>query len=95
LNEPLDAHAQGFRDARGSTSCRGFAVGRTVFQEPATKWLAGIADDAELKRAVRANFEALIDAWRDARARTSVAESWGGCRSETGAALPSRGASSA
>jgi 5-dehydro-2-deoxygluconokinase len=94
LNAPIDALAKGFRDARGSTTCRGFAVGRTVFQEPATKWLAGIADDAELKRAVRANFEALIDAWRDARARTSVAESWGECRSETGTGLPSRGASS-
>ena len=94
LNAPIDALAKGFRDARGSTTCRGFAVGRTVFQEPATKWLAGIVDDAELKRAVRANFEALIDAWRDARARTSVAESWGECRSETGTGLPSRGASS-
>jgi len=94
LNAPIDALAKGFRDARGSTTCRGFAVGRTVFQEPATKWLAGIADDAELKRAVRANFEALIDAWRDARARTSVAESWGECRSEAETGLPARGASS-
>jgi myo-inositol catabolism protein IolC len=79
---------------RGARLVRGFAVGRTVFQEPATKWLAGIVDVAELKRAVRANFEALIEAWRDARARTSVAESWGECRSEAETGLPARGASS-
>ena len=34
----------------------------------ARAWLAGAIDDAALKRAVRANFEALIDAWQDARA---------------------------
>jgi len=65
-----------------------------VFQEPATKWLAGIADDAELKRAVRANFEALIDAWRDARARTTVADSWRECRAEAETEPTFRGASS-
>ena len=43
--------------ARASRSCRGFAVGRTIFQEPAGAWLAGAIDDAELKRRVRANFE--------------------------------------
>ena len=80
LNAGLDTLAKGFRDARGSTTCRGFAVGRTIFQEPATKWLAGALDDAGLVRAVRANFEALIDAWRDARGPTSVAESWNACR---------------
>ncbi len=41
-----------------------------------------------------ASVDTLIQAFRDARARTSVAESWGECRSETGTGLPSRGASS-
>ena len=81
LNAPVEALARGFADARGSASCRGFAVGRTVFQEPATKWLAGAIDDNEVKRAIRGNFEALIDAWRDARpATTTVATSWDACR---------------
>ena len=61
----LDALAQGFRDARRSKTCRGFAVGRTVFQEPSARWLAGALDDAGLKRAIRGNFESLIDAWRE------------------------------
>jgi 5-dehydro-2-deoxygluconokinase len=51
-----------------------------VFQEPATRWLAGALDDAGVKRAIRANFETLIDAWREARAATSTATSWNECR---------------
>ncbi len=31
----IETLAKGFRDARGSATCRGFAVGRTIFQEPA------------------------------------------------------------
>ena len=80
LNAAIDALAKGFEEARGSTTCRGFAVGRTVFQQPATQWLAGAIDDAALKRAIRTNFEALVDAWREARAATTVAGSWVECR---------------
>ena len=80
LNAGIETLAKGFLDARGSATCRGFAVGRTVFQEPSTKWLAGAIDDAALKRAIRANFEALIDAWQDARSPTTVAGSWDECR---------------
>jgi 5-dehydro-2-deoxygluconokinase len=80
LNAGIDTLAKGFRDARGSATCRGFAVGRTIFQEPATKWLAGALDDAALVRVVRTNFEALIDAWHEARAPATVATSWDECR---------------
>ena len=80
LNAGIDTLANGFRDARGSSTCRGFAVGRTIFQEPTTKWFAGALDDAGLRRAVRTNFETLLDAWREARAGTSVAQSWDECR---------------
>ena len=68
LNATPEALAAGFRDARGSSSCRGFAVGRTIFVEPSRDWLAGSIDDATLVKRVRANFEALIDAWQAARA---------------------------
>ena len=67
LGAELDALARGFRDARASRTCRGFAVGRTIFQDASKRWLAGSVDDAELKRAIRAGFDRLIDAWRDAR----------------------------
>jgi 5-dehydro-2-deoxygluconokinase len=66
LNAEVDTLAAGFREARASTTCRGFAVGRTIFREPSAQWLAGVIDDDALKRRIRANFEALIDAWRGA-----------------------------
>ena len=53
------------------------AVGRTIFHEPSRKWLAGDIDDAALVRAVRANFEALIRAWRVARGERSTAAAKG------------------
>lgn len=67
LNATADVLAAGFRDAAASATCRGFAVGRTIFQEPARKWLAGASDDAALRDAIRANFEGLIDAWQNGR----------------------------
>ena len=67
LNASVDALASGFRDACAGTICRGFAVGRTIFQEPSRRWLAGSIGDEELKQAIRANFATLIAAWRDAR----------------------------
>jgi 5-dehydro-2-deoxygluconokinase len=72
-----DTLAAGFAAARQSRTCRGFAVGRTIFHEPSRKWLAGDIDDAALVRAVRANFETLIRAWRVARGERSTAAAKG------------------
>lgn len=69
LNASIETLAAGFSDAQASRSCRGFAVGRTIFQEPSQAWLANEIDDAELRRRVRHNFETLIKVWRDARGR--------------------------
>jgi 5-dehydro-2-deoxygluconokinase len=67
LNAPIGELARGFADAAGSRACRGFAVGRSIFGEPARAWLAGAIDDAGLVAGVRTNFEALIDAWKAVR----------------------------
>ena len=67
LNAGVGSLADGFREASHSRSVRGFAIGRTIFHEPARAWLAGQADDDALKARVRSTFEALIDAWRAAR----------------------------
>jgi 5-dehydro-2-deoxygluconokinase len=67
LSAPIETLARGFADAAGSRSCRGFAVGRTIFHAPARAWLAGAIDDVDLVKGVRANFEALIDAWTQTR----------------------------
>jgi 5-dehydro-2-deoxygluconokinase len=67
LNAPIDKLAAGFHEARASRLCRGFAVGRTIFQDPSRAWLAGEIDDRELLRRVRESFTALVAAWREAR----------------------------
>jgi 5-dehydro-2-deoxygluconokinase len=67
LSAPIEVLARGFTDAARSRTCRGFAVGRTIFHEPARAWLSGAIDDGDLVRGVRANFEALIDAWTQTR----------------------------
>jgi 5-dehydro-2-deoxygluconokinase len=63
----IDELRAGFRAARESMTCRGFAVGRTIFEEPSRRWLAGAIDDDTLILEIRARFEMLIDAWRAAR----------------------------
>ena len=70
LNAPVETLARGFADARRSATCRGFAVGRTLFQQPATQWLAGAIDDEALIAAIRGHLETLIDAWRASREST-------------------------
>jgi 5-dehydro-2-deoxygluconokinase len=67
MGATVDELRAGFCDARTSTTCRGFAVGRTIFEEPARRWLAGAIDDETLVSEARARFEMLIDAWRAAR----------------------------
>ena len=67
-NATVEALAGAFRSARVSTSCRGFAVGRSVFGEPARRWLAQEIDDASLVAEICTNYQAPIRAWREARA---------------------------
>jgi 5-dehydro-2-deoxygluconokinase len=45
---------------------RGFAVGRTIFAEPARAWLAGAIDDAVAVDAMAERFADLVGAWEDA-----------------------------
>jgi len=68
LNAPLGDLIASFADAQSSRTCRGFAVGRSIFQSPARKWLNGqIGDDALIQRCC-ASFEQLILAWQRIRA---------------------------
>lgn len=71
LHSPLDELVAAFDAAKLSRSCRGFAVGRTIFHEPSAAWLAGQIDDATLVRQCRDNFERLIRAWEGTRGGTS------------------------
>lgn len=67
LNAPLDELKAGLADARTAQTCRGFAVGRTLWADPARAWLAGTIDDATLVKRVAENFADLIGAWLKGR----------------------------
>lgn len=67
LNAPIDELYDGFLHARHSQTCRGFTVGRTLFQQPARRWLSGEISDAALIREARQNFETLIALWQQSR----------------------------
>ena len=59
--------ATAFRDARTSRSVKGFAVGRTIFVEPALRWFSGRASDEEAIAGMAAAFARLVEHWRAAK----------------------------
>jgi len=64
---PFADLAAGFAAAAASATCRGFAVGRSVFAEPARAWFTGEIDDDALVARVHANQRELAALWRAAR----------------------------
>jgi 5-dehydro-2-deoxygluconokinase len=67
LNAPFAELAAGFAAAAHSASCRGFAVGRSIFMEPARAWLRGEIDDAGLIARTVDSLTELATLWRQAR----------------------------
>jgi 5-dehydro-2-deoxygluconokinase len=67
LNASAEQLSRDFREARTSTTCRGFAAGHTIFMDPSRAWLAGEIDDVKFKQNVRERFESLIRVWHGAR----------------------------
>ena len=63
LDAPADQLVAGFREASACDLVKGFAVGRTIFGEPARAWLARDIDDAEVVHRMAARFRALTEAW--------------------------------
>ncbi|AJP71784.1 bifunctional 5-dehydro-2-deoxygluconokinase/5-dehydro-2-deoxyphosphogluconate aldolase [Sphingomonas hengshuiensis] len=57
-----------FAAAAPFTIVKGFAVGRTIWHDSAQQWLTGTIDDSEAIERIAANFRALVEAWRQARA---------------------------
>lgn len=64
MNAPFEQLESSFREAANSRACRGFAVGRTIFQDPARAWLDGTIDDETLIERCCENYERLIAAWQ-------------------------------
>jgi 5-dehydro-2-deoxygluconokinase len=67
LNAPFAELAEGFAAAAHSVSCRGFAVGRSLFMEPARAWFSGDIDDDTLVDQAAQQFAKLASLWRQAR----------------------------
>jgi len=67
--EDLAAALQANRDR---PFIQGFAVGRTLFMEPAADWLAGRTDDAAFERDLVARYERLAAAWKRGGVRQSA-----------------------
>lgn len=64
---------QSFEIAARHAVCRGFAIGRTIFGQPARDWLAGQVDDATAVARVAGGYARVIDAWRRLRPAAAAA----------------------
>ena len=67
MEAPQEDLAQAFTVARHCALVKGFAVGRTIFVEPATEWFAGRIGDDEAIEQMAGAFARLCQLWRDAR----------------------------
>ncbi|WP_340267004.1 bifunctional 5-dehydro-2-deoxygluconokinase/5-dehydro-2-deoxyphosphogluconate aldolase [Sphingobium mellinum] len=67
-----DALLTSFAAAATSPLVKGFAVGRTIWAEPAANWLKGTIDDEDAVEAMAANFSVLVDGWRAVRERQAA-----------------------
>jgi 5-dehydro-2-deoxygluconokinase len=67
MEAPKEDLAQAFTVARHCALVKGFAVGRTIFVEPATEWFAGRIGDDEAIEQMAGAFARLCQLWRDAR----------------------------
>lgn len=63
---PEEDLVRAFRVAASCPRVKGFAVGRTIFAEPARAWLSGKISDAEAVETMAAAFSRLVSAWEAA-----------------------------
>jgi 5-dehydro-2-deoxygluconokinase len=64
LEAPEEDLAQAFALAHNCGVVKGFAIGRTIFVEPAVEWFAGRIDDREAIECMASAFARLGDLWR-------------------------------
>jgi 5-dehydro-2-deoxygluconokinase len=74
LEAPEHHLAKAFAIARSCPIVKGFAVGRTIFAEPAQAWFAGAIDDAAAIDAMAASFARLCKMWQAASAEPGKAD---------------------
>ena len=67
LEAPEAELAQGFKTAAPFSRIKGFAVGRTIFNDAARQWLAGSISDDEAVGVMATKFAKLVSLWNSAR----------------------------
>ncbi|MEQ1953250.1 bifunctional 5-dehydro-2-deoxygluconokinase/5-dehydro-2-deoxyphosphogluconate aldolase [Mesorhizobium yinganensis] len=72
LEAPENELVQAFRATADAPVVKGFAVGRTIFMEPAERWFAGRIGDEEAIAEMAGRFERLTSAWLAARSRKAA-----------------------
>ena len=65
--------AESFAAAASEPLCQGFAIGRSIYGDPARRWLAREIGDEELVSAVAANYGRMNTLWRERKAREGAA----------------------
>ena len=68
LDAPEEALLASFESAAATPVCKGFAVGRSIFNPAARGWFAGKLSDEEVIADIAARYERLIGSWRALRA---------------------------
>ena len=68
MEASADTLEASFAAAASEPRCRGFAVGRTIFAEPAAAWFAGRATDADVIEQIARGYRELIALWDRAAA---------------------------
>ncbi len=68
LEAPPEELEKGFRAVAGKRHVKGFAVGRTIFNEAAQEWLRGTISDEAAIAMMAEKFGALVSMWNKAQA---------------------------
>ena len=68
LEAPEEELAKGFAAVAGKKYVKGFAVGRTIFNEAAQNWLSGKINDDEAINMMADKFAGLVHIWNEAQA---------------------------
>jgi 5-dehydro-2-deoxygluconokinase len=67
LDAPEEALRRAFEDVAGIELCRGFAVGRSIFNTAARAWFNGALSDEAAIEDIAERYRRLIVSWREAR----------------------------
>ncbi|MCB8819574.1 bifunctional 5-dehydro-2-deoxygluconokinase/5-dehydro-2-deoxyphosphogluconate aldolase [Microvirga rosea] len=73
LEAPEDELEAAFAAAAKEPWVKGFAVGRTIFNDAARRWLAGQMTDADAVADMAGRFQRLVDAWQRVASRAKAA----------------------